>query len=210
MVTPLSATGTKANELMSVLPIYLYGTDVLRKKAKPVQSLDDSTIKLMMDMAETMRKANGIGLAATQVGDLRRMLVLDISAIERGEDDGDERSEEAGKEAKILVAINPEILQEEGKLQMEEGCLSIPDLRAEVTRAEKIKVKFRDANFDEVVMEADGLLGRAFLHEIDHLNGVMFVDHLNLGRRTLLKNELRKIKNGEVDTTYPVISANEA
>jgi peptide deformylase len=210
MVTPLSATGTKANELMSVLPIYLYGTDVLRKKAKPVQSLDDSTIKLMMDMAETMRKANGIGLAATQVGDLRRMLVLDISAIERGEDDGDERSEEAGKEAKILVAINPEILQEEGKLQMEEGCLSIPDLRAEVTRAEKIKVKFRDANFDEVVMEADGLLGRALLHEIDHLNGVMFVDHLNLGRRTLLKNELRKIKNGEVDTTYPVISANEA
>jgi peptide deformylase len=210
MVTPLSATGTKANELMSVLPIYLYGTDVLRKKAKPVQSLDDSTIKLMMDMAETMRKANGVGLAATQVGDLRRMLVLDISAIERGEDDGDERSEEAGKEAKILVAINPEILQEEGKLQMEEGCLSIPDLRAEVTRAEKIKVKFRDANFDEVVMEADGLLGRAFLHEIDHLNGVMFVDHLNLGRRTLLKNELRKIKNGEVDTAYPVISANEA
>jgi peptide deformylase len=210
MVTPLSATGTKANELMSVLPIYLYGTDVLRKKAKPVQSLDDSTIKLMMDMAETMRKANGVGLAATQVGNLRRMLVLDISAIERGEDDGDERSEEAGKEAKILVAINPEILQEEGKLQMEEGCLSIPDLRAEVTRAEKIKVKFRDANFDEVVMEADGLLGRAFLHEIDHLNGVMFVDHLNLGRRTLLKNELRKIKNGEVDTTYPVISANEA
>jgi peptide deformylase len=183
---------------------------VLRKKAKPVQSLDDSTIKLMMDMAETMRKANGVGLAATQVGNLRRMLVLDISAIERGEDDGDERSEEAGKEAKILVAINPEILQEEGKLQMEEGCLSIPDLRAEVTRAEKIKVKFRDANFDEVVMEADGLLGRAFLHEIDHLNGVMFVDHLNLGRRTLLKNELRKIKNGEVDTTYPVISANEA
>jgi peptide deformylase len=210
MVTPLSATGTKANELMSVLPIYLYGTDVLRKKAKPVQSLDDSTIKLMMDMAETMRKANGVGLAATQVGNLRRMLVLDISAIERGEDDGDERSEEAGKEAKILVAINPEILQEEGKLQMEEGCLSIPDLRAEVTRAEKIKVKFRDANFDEVVMEADGLLGRALLHEIDHLNGVMFVDHLNLGRRTLLKNELRKIKNGEVDTTYPVISANEA
>jgi len=210
MVTPLSATGTKANELMSVLPIYLYGTDVLRKKAKPVQSLDDSTIKLMMDMAETMRKANGVGLAATQVGNLRRMLVLDISAIERGEDDGDERSEEAGKEAKILVAINPEILQEEGKLQMEEGCLSIPDLRAEVTRAEKIKVKFRDANFDEVVMEADGLLGRAFLHEIDHLNGVMFVDNLNLGRRTLLKNELMKIKNGEVDTTYPVISANEA
>lgn len=195
---------------MSVLPIYLYGTEVLRKKAKPVQSLDDSTIKLMMDMAETMRKANGVGLAATQVGDLRRMLVLDISAIERGEDDGDERSEEAAQDAKILVALNPEILHEEGKLQMEEGCLSIPNLRAEVTRAEKIKVKFRDANFKEVVMDADGLLGRAFLHEIDHLNGVMFVDHLNLGRRTLLKSELRKIKNGEVDTTYPVISANEA
>ena len=196
---------------MSILPIYLYGTEILRKKAKPIQALDDSVVRLMVDMAETMLKANGVGLAATQVGDLRRMLVLDLSAIERGDDEeGKERPDRGEEKAKILVAINPEIINADGKLLMEEGCLSIPDLRAEVTRAEKIKVKFRDANFEEVEMEADGLLGRAFLHEIDHLNGVMFVDHLSVTRRTLLKSELRKIKNGEVDTVYPVISANEA
>ena len=196
---------------MSILPIYLYGTEILRKKAKPIQALDDSVVRLMVDMAETMLKANGVGLAATQVGDLRRMLVLDLSAIERGDDEeGKERPDRGDEKAKILVAINPEIIIADGKLLMEEGCLSIPDLRAEVTRAEKIKVKFRDANFEEVEMEADGLLGRAFLHEIDHLNGVMFVDHLSVTRRTLLKSELRKIKNGEVDTVYPVISANEA
>ena len=196
---------------MSILPIYLYGTDILRKKAKPIQALDHSTIKLMVDMAETMVKANGIGLAATQVGDLRRMLVLDISAIERGDDEGDkERPERSDEKAKILVAMNPEIILQEGKISMEEGCLSIPDMRAEVTRAEKIRVKYLDANFEEIEMEADGLLGRAFLHEIDHLNGVMFVDHLSVTRRTLLKSDLRKIKKGEVDTAYPVISASEA
>jgi peptide deformylase len=196
---------------MSILPIYLYGTDILRKKAKPIQALDDSVIKLMVDMAETLRKANGVGLAATQVGDLRRMLVLDVSAIERGEtEEGQERPERAEEPAKILVVMNPEIVLEEGKVRMEEGCLSIPDLREQVTRAEKIKVRFRDANFEEVEMEADGLLGRAFLHEMDHLNGVMFVDHLSVARRTLLKSELRKIKKGEVDTVYPVVSANEA
>ncbi len=196
---------------MSILPIYLYGTEILRKKAKPIPALDDSAVKLMMDMAETMRKANGVGLAATQVGDLRRMLVLDVSAIERGdEEEGKERSERPREEWKIMVAINPAIILEEGKILMEEGCLSIPDLRAEVKRAEKIKLRFCDANFEEVEMEAEGLLARAFLHEIDHLNGVMFVDHLSVARRALLKNELRKIKKGEVDTVYPVISANEA
>ena len=194
---------------MSVLPIYLYGTEVLRKKAKPVQAVDNSLIRLVMDMAETMQKANGVGLAATQVGDLRRVIVLDISAIERGDDEGEEREEGKG-EAKILAAINPEIIGEDGKLVMEEGCLSIPNLRAEVNRADTVRVRFRDVNFNEVEMEATGLLGRAFLHEIDHLNGVMFVDHLSVARRTLLKAELRKIKKGEADTTYPVISSLEA
>lgn len=196
---------------MSVLPIYLYGSEILRKKAKPVQALDDSLIKLIYDMAHTMRKANGIGLAATQVGDLRRMLVMDQSAIERGDDDeGKERPERPPEESKIMVVINPEIIEEEGKFPMEEGCLSLPDLRAEVTRAEKIKVRFRDANFEEVEVEADGLLARVLLHEIDHLNGVMFVDHLSAARRALLRNDLKKIKNGEVDTIYPVISALDA
>jgi peptide deformylase len=195
---------------MSVLPIYLYGTDALRKKAKPIQQLDLPVIKLIYDMAETMRKARGIGLAATQVGELRQLVVLDQAAIERGDDEGGkEQPERPPEKPKILVMINPEVFEEEGGWPVEEGCLSIPDVRAEVTRAEKFKVRFRDANFEQVEMTADGILGRVMLHEIDHLNGVMFIDHLSAARRALLRNELRKIKKGEVDTVYPVISASE-
>jgi peptide deformylase len=195
---------------MSRLPIYLYGTDVLRKKARPVQQLDDAAIKLMYDLAQTMQRANGIGLAATQVGELRRMLVVDVGAIERGAKDEDEGEEPPpGQASKILVMINPEIMETEGSIDMEEGCLSIPELRAEVERPEKISVKYRDANFDEVSLTADGLLARVIQHEADHLDGVMFVDRIGKTRRALLKSELKKIEKGEVDTSYPSISAVE-
>lgn len=194
----------------SRLPIYLYGSEVLRKKARPVRELDDTVIKLMYDMVETMHKANGIGLAATQVGELRRILVVDVSAIERsGKEDEEGESEPPETEAKILVIINPEVVKEEGSCSMEEGCLSIPELRAEVTRPEKITVKFRDANFDEVELAAEGMLGRVILHEIDHLDGVLFTDRIGKTRRAMLKSELRKIEKGEVDTSYPAISAVE-
>jgi peptide deformylase len=194
----------------SRLPIYLFGSEVLRKKARPVRELDDTVIKLMYDMVETMHRANGIGLAATQVGELRRMLVVDVSAIERsGKEDEEGESEPPETEAKILVIINPEVVKEEGSCSMEEGCLSIPELRAEVTRPEKITVKFRDANFDEVELAAEGMLGRVILHEIDHLDGVLFTDRIGKTRRAMLKSELRKIEKGEVDTSYPAISAVE-
>jgi peptide deformylase len=195
---------------MSTLPIYLYGTEVLRKKARPVQQLDDAAIKLMYDLAQTMQKANGIGLAATQVGELRRMLVVDVAAIERGAKEEDEgQAPPPEQESKILVMINPEIINTEGSIEMEEGCLSIPDLRAEVDRPEKISVKYRDANFDELSLTADGLLARVIQHEADHLDGVMFVDRIGKTRRALLKSELKKIEKGEVDTSYPSISAVE-
>jgi peptide deformylase len=195
---------------MSTLPIYLYGSEVLRKKARPIQQLDDAAIKLMYDLAQTMHKANGIGLAATQVGELRRMLVVDIGAIERGaKDDDEEESPPPAQPSKILVMINPEIIQSEGSIEMEEGCLSIPELRAEVDRPEKIDVKYRDANFDEVNLTADGLLARVIQHEADHLDGIMFVDRIGKTRRALLKSELKKIEKGEVDTSYPSISAVE-
>ena len=196
---------------MAKLPIYLYGTEVLKKKAKPVHEFDPSTMKLMVDLAETMRKANGIGLAATQVGDLRQMLVVDLSAIERaGRDDEEEEEEyQTPSEVKTLVMINPIVVDEDGTSTMEEGCLSIPELRAEVDRAEKIRVRFRDQNFDEVDLTTDGMLTRVILHEIDHLNGVLFVDRLGKTRRAMLMSELRKIKKGLVDTSYPVVTAPE-
>ncbi|MCX6134115.1 MAG: peptide deformylase [Ignavibacteriales bacterium] len=195
---------------MSRLPIYLYGTEVLRKKAKPVQKLDDSAIKLMYDLAETMHRANGIGLAATQVGDLRRMLVVDVGAIERGVREEDEgKPAEHDSESKVLVMINPVIKVMEGSISMEEGCLSIPDLRAEVDRPERIGVKYRDVNFQEAEITADGLLARVIQHEADHLDGVMFVDRVGRTRRALLRSELKKIEKGEVDTSYPSISSDE-
>jgi peptide deformylase len=195
---------------MAVLPIYLYGSDVLRKRARPVHELDDSLIKLAYDMTETMHKAHGIGLAANQVGDLRRVIVVDASAAEQSEreDEGDVEVP-ADSERRMLVLVNPQVVNESGSLSMEEGCLSIPDVRAEVTRAEAIRLKFLDPNFREVEMAADGLLARVILHELDHIDGVLFTDRVSAAKRTLLRNELRKIKKGEIDTSYPVVSAVE-
>ena len=193
---------------MAILPIYLYGTEMLKKKARPIDGIETSVIKLMVDLAQTMRKANGIGLAATQVGDMRQMLVVDQTAIERADRDEDE--EEAAplpSEVKTLVMINPVVVDEEGTISLEEGCLSIPELRAEVDRAERIRVKFRDHNFDETELTAEGFLGRVILHEIDHLNGILFVDRIGKTRKTFLNSDLRKIKKGEVDTSYPVVTS---
>jgi peptide deformylase len=195
---------------MAILPIYLYGTDILKKKAKPIDGVDGSAMKLMVDLAQTMRKANGIGLAATQVGDMRQMLVVDQTAIERAARDEDDEEELPTEEAKTLVMINPIVVEEEGILSLEEGCLSLPELRADVDRAERIRVRFRDHNFDQVELIAEGFLGRVILHEIDHLNGVLFVDRIGKTRKTFLNSELRKIKKGEVDTSYPVVTSLEA
>jgi peptide deformylase len=196
---------------MSVLPIYLYGSEILRRKAKPVHDIDNSVIKLVYDMAETMRKANGIGLAAVQVGDSRRVIVVDLSAIEDSEREADETvSPGKGRERKTLALINPEVVEASGSWDMEEGCLSIPDVRAEVTRAQQVRVRFRDVNSRDVEMTLDGLLGRVVLHEINHLDGILFIDHISPTKRALLRSDLRRIKKGDVETSYPVVSAVEA
>lgn len=200
---------------MAVLPIYLIGSEVLRKIAKPVQTLDNSLIKLVYDMTETMHRAHGIGLAANQVGELRRVIVIDLSAVEQAEmaedsEEGEEDEEPQPRgERRTMVLINLEVLEPAGSVVMEEGCLSIPDVRADVARAETIQIKFLDVNMKEVVQEAQGLLARVILHEFDHLNGVLFLDHLTKTKRALLKPAVRKIQKGEVDTSYPVISAVE-
>ena len=196
---------------MSVRPIYLYGSEILHEKAKPVKELTDAVMKLVVDMVHTMHKANGIGLAANQVGELRRVLVIDLAAIEEAEEDAteDETVEKRPRKEKTLIVINPEVLRQEGSWKMEEGCLSIPDVRSDVKRAENIRVRFNDGNFKEIEMDADGLFARVLLHEMDHLNGVLFIDHLTATQRSLLKPKLRKIKKGEVETTYPVATGVE-
>ena len=195
---------------MSILPIYLFGNDILKKKAKPVESLDDSTVKLIYDMFETMHEANGLGLAATQVGDLRRVITIDISDVTEPNAEGeteDVAHPTSPNLPRTLALINPEIIGEEGKWSMEEGCLSLPNLHAEVERAEKIKVRFRDAEFKEQELFADGLLARVILHEYDHLDGVLFVDRINKAKRSLIMPKLRKIRKGEVETDYLVVTA---
>jgi peptide deformylase len=194
---------------MSILPIYLYGTEVLKKKTKPVKELDNSTVKLIYDMFETMHKANGIGLAATQVGDLRRILVVDIADV--SEENAEGEQEDAAHPTspdlpRTIAMINPEILQEEGSISLQEGCLSIPDIHAMVDRPEKVRVRYRDANFQEQDIVADGLLARVIQHEFDHLNGVLFIDHIGAAKRTLLKSRLNAIKKGEIETSYPIVA----
>jgi peptide deformylase len=193
---------------MAILPIYLYGTDVLKKKTKPVKELDNSTVMLIYDMFETMHDANGIGLAATQVGDLHRILVVDIADV--SEDNAEGEQEDASHPTspalpRTIAMINPEILHEEGSVSLQEGCLSIPDIHAMVDRPEKVRVRYRDADFQEQEIVADGLLARVIQHEFDHLNGILFIDHIGAAKRTLLKSKLNAIKKGEIETSYPVI-----
>ncbi len=195
-----------------ILPIYLYGTDVLRETAKPVKDGDDGIVKLVYDMFETMHKANGIGLAATQVGDLRRVIVIDIADVHEnaeGEEEDEAHPTSPGL-PRTIALINPEILDREGALTVEEGCLSIPDVRGEVERPEKVRVRFLDPNFRPQEILADGLLARVLQHELDHLDGVLFTDHISKARKSLLMPKLRRIKNGDIETSYPVVTAVEA
>ncbi|MFN0156965.1 MAG: peptide deformylase [Bacteroidota bacterium] len=180
---------------MAILPIYTYGQPVLHKKAKPVRGVDEELITFIKNMFETMHHANGIGLAANQVGDLRRVIVLDIS------DTSDDHVDE-----KPLVLLNPEIVEEEGTWVMEEGCLSIPHIRDEIERAKKIRVRYKDLAFHDRELVADGLLARVILHEVDHLNGVLFIDHLGAVKQKLLKGRLNKIRKGEVEIDYPFVA----
>ena len=183
---------------MAILPIYVYDHPVLRKKARTVKVCDDALRHQAADMLETMHQASGIGLAANQVGSLQRIIVVDISGTENA------------PPATPLVMINPEIVLEDGRVVMEEGCLSIPDIREEVERAERIQVRYRDLDFQVKELDTDGLQARVILHEIDHLNGVLFFDRIGAVRRKLLRGRLNKIARGECETAYPVVLADGA
>lgn len=133
--------------------------EVLHKVAKEVAKITPNVQKLLDDMADTMYDADGVGLAAPQVGILKRLIVVD-----------------AGDEQGLIKMINPEIIEREGEIVGSEGCLSIPGLNGDVRRSEKVTVRGLDREGNELVVKADGLLSRAFQHEIDHLNGVLFTD----------------------------------
>jgi peptide deformylase len=180
---------------MAILPIYTDGSPLLREKAKPVKQLTDNVIAVIINMFETMRKANGIGLAANQVGILKRIIVVDVSEMEGLED------------IKPIALINPEVIEKNGSCVLEEGCLSVPGIHENVERAKSITVRYKDTNFKTIELEANDTLARVILHEIDHLNGVLFIDYLSPDQKKLYEEDLQKIRQGEIDVDYPVITA---
>ena len=159
--------------------IFTYPEAVLRAKAEPVKNIDEETRNLVDNMCETMYSAMGIGLAANQVGELKRIIVYDVKQTEAG--------------PKPTVLINPEIVLTDGDIVQEESCLSVIDYSADVARKEKIKVRGVDKDGNPVDIEADGLLARCLQHEIDHLNGVLFIDHISTLKRTLYNKKLKKM-----------------
>lgn len=161
---------------MALLPILRYPDPRLHKPAAPVERVDESIRKLVADMAETMYEAPGIGLAATQVDVHRRVIVIDVS-----ED-----------KSKLLALINPEILDRSGEQVCEEGCLSVPGIYEKVTRSERVKVRALDPQGVPFVLETEGLLAVCIQHEIDHLEGKVFVEHLSKLKQSRIKARLAK------------------
>lgn len=164
---------------MSVLEILKYPDPLLKKKALPVGTIDEGIEDLINNMVETMYAAKGIGLAANQVGVDKRVIVLDVP-------------EEEGSGRNLIVLINPEIVIAEGKTTYEEGCLSLPGFTAEVKRFLKVRVRGLDRWGKDVEIEGGGLLAIALQHEIDHLEGILFIDRLSRLKRDIIKRRIAK------------------
>ena|SRR5512133_2069858 len=163
---------------MPIRPIVRYGNPVLHAASAPVDEIDDSIRSLLADMVQTMYAAPGIGLAAPQVGVPLRVIVIDLSV---GEDP-----------SQLIQLVNPEFVEKDGEQRHEEGCLSIPGYGGSPTRPARVTVRGLDQDGKERVYSATELLARAFCHEIDHLDGLVFVDRLSPLKRDLMKRKLRK------------------
>ena len=167
-----------------IYPIVKYGDPVLEKPCPPVTSFDEELRKLVEDMFESMYAAHGVGLAAPQIGISKRVAVVDVTFKE-------------DPNAK-LVLVNPKILHTEGKQKDNEGCLSLPEFRERVTRPNKVTVRAQDLQGKFFEHTGEGLLARAFMHETDHLDGKLFIQHVSTLKRDLIKRKVRKlIKAGE-------------
>ena len=178
---------------MSIIPITVYGDKILRLKAHKVSAVSDEIIDKIRNMFDSMRNAHGIGLAANQVGYRDSIFVLDLNGTE-GYDN-----------FKPVAMINPEIvLQSDEKVVIEEGCLSLPTIRAEVERSEAIKVRYMDSDEKIIEIDADDLLARVILHEYDHLIGKMIPDRVAENVKKNLQKDLSNIIKREVEIDYPI------
>lgn len=184
-----------------ILPIVAYGDPVLRKVGKEIDADYPDLDKLIANMKETMENASGVGLAAPQIGRAIRLFLVDASPF--AEDD--ELSDEERAQLKDFkhTFINAKILEEEGEeWAFSEGCLSIPNIREDVFRKEKITVEYQDENFKKQTKTLDGLAARIFQHEYDHIEGVLFTDKLSTLKKRLLKKKLENISKGKVSADY--------
>ena len=178
---------------MAILPITQYGDSILTQVVKPIKAIDDEIIEIIQNMFSTMRNASGIGLAGNQVGLDKQIFIIDVSPVEDYE------------HIKPVVMINPKIIKySDEKIILEEGCLSLPDLRADVERSENIIVKYLSPAEQEEEIEANDLFARVILHEYDHLIGKMIPDRVEEKERNKMQDFLTKIKNREIECDYPV------
>ena len=163
---------------MAILEILKIGHPTLARKADPVTAIDEGLVRLAGDMVETLRAAPGIGLAAPQVDVSRRLIVVDLSVGENPDD--------------LIILVNPEIIFKEGQVVCEEGCLSVPDITEKVARPYRVRVKGLDLEGRETSVEGEDILARALCHEIDHIDGKLFIERLSPLKRALVKKKIRK------------------
>lgn len=179
---------------MAKLEILTYPNPLLREVSKPVKKFDEALKTLVKNMLETMYDANGIGLAAPQVGELIRLLVIDTRPRdpEKSRYENEDQSELEQKITQPLILINPQVVKGEGKTTFDEGCLSVPSFFETVERFEKVTVKAQDINGKEFSFEVDGLLAICIQHEMDHLEGTLFIDHISFTKSSKIKNQIKK------------------
>ncbi|MCP3163078.1 peptide deformylase [Myxococcus qinghaiensis] len=175
-----------------VREILIWPDPILKQKAKPVTKVDDSTRALVKDMFETMYAADGVGLAAPQIGVLQRVIVLDTTPRQ--------------PESKPLAMINPELIALEGETTYNEGCLSLPGESEDVDRAAVVTVKYLDVDGQEQTLRCDELLAIAVQHETDHLNGTVFVDHVSTLKREFIRKRMKKLKASRESELTPSAS----
>jgi len=166
---------------MSILDVLIHPNPALRKVSKKIDKVDEKMLKFLDDLTETMYLKDGVGLAAPQVGVQKRVVVIDIS-------DPDDNKKNP------IIFINPEIIESSGEVTVEEGCLSVPKIYEEVTRFEKVTVKAYDRDMKEFILEADEMLAVAIQHEMDHLNGKLFIDKLSSLKYSRITKKMQKYK----------------
>ena len=163
---------------MAVLKICTFPNPVLKQKSRPIPKIDPKVLQLVQDMAETMYSAPGVGLAAPQVGHSLRLAVIDVTPADQPKN--------------LLVLINPEIVAAEGECTWDEGCLSVPDCNEEVKRSKKVVVRYQNLQGESAEITGEELLAIALQHEIDHLDGILFIDRLSPLKRRLIKKKFQK------------------